>query len=361
MKKSIHHIVPAPFRRALLSWYSATDRALPWRQRWHDTRDPYCVWVSEIMLQQTLIKVVIPAYERFMVQFPTVEALARSDEEEVRLTARGLGYYRRFGMLHRGAQEVTKQRVKKGKTWWPDSSTEWREISGIGPYTAAAIASITRDEPIHVLDGNVERVLCRMLAIKESIGTPTLKKQLNPIAADLLDPKRAGDFNQAMMELGQLVCTKANPSCERCPVAPDCLAKKYECQSEAPRPKKREDAVDVHLLATIAIRPRPGKKRANEVGLMWRERDARFLKESWGFSFSEGKTLPKGAKVVGQFTHSITKHRIAVTVAFDLNAAANRWIPDQEVESQLLANLDRKAWKILQGAVKRETASAPNV
>ena len=309
------------------------------------------------MLQQTLIKVAIPAYERFMAKFPTVEALARADEEAVRLAARGLGYYRRFGMLHRGAREITQLRLEKGKSWWPPTSTEWRDISGVGPYTAAAIASITREEPIHVLDGNVERVLCRLLAIKESIGTPALKKQLNPIAADLLDPKHAGDFNQAMMELGQLVCTKANPTCERCPVAKDCLARKLNCQSEAPRPKKRDEPIDVQLLATIAIRPQPGKRGANEVGLMWRERDARFLKESWGFSFSEGQGLPKGAKVVGQFTHSITKHRIAVTVALDPSGESKRWIPDREVEAQLLANLDRKAWKILQGAVKRDAAS----
>lgn len=348
-----HSMKPASFRRALLSWYAANDRALPWRQRWHDTRDPYCVWVSEIMLQQTLIKVVVPAYGRFMAQFPTVAQLAKATEEEVRLAARGLGYYRRFGMLHKGAWQVMAARDAKGKDWFPSSSEEWLEIAGIGPYTAAAIASITLGEPIHVLDGNVERVLCRQLALKEPIGTPSLKKRLNPIAAELLDGKKAGDFNQAMMELGQLVCTKANPACDRCPVSKGCLARQLGCQGEAPQPKQRQEPEDVQLVAHIPVRRKGAGRKGLEVGLSWRGKDERFLKESWGFAFrAEKPGAARQGKAIGTFAHSITQHKIAVTVFLDEAGQSTRWIQGAEVEKNLLANLDRKAWRLAERALR---------
>jgi A/G-specific adenine glycosylase len=186
------------FRARLLAWYDAHARDLPWRKR----HDPYRVWVSEIMLQQTRVAAVIEHYREFLRRFPTVQKLAAAREASVLAAWSGLGYYRRARMLHTAAKLVIRE--SDGK--FPKTAQEWRDLPGIGRYTAAAIASIAFGEPVAVVDGNVERALQRIHQ-KACTGG-----EIWAAAASLLDPHRPGDFNQAMMELGATVCTPRTPS-----------------------------------------------------------------------------------------------------------------------------------------------------
>jgi A/G-specific adenine glycosylase len=198
------------FQSALLGWYDANRRSLPWRR----TRQPYRVWVSEIMLQQTRVAAVIEHYKRFIQQFPTVDSLSRAREQQVLAAWSGLGYYRRARMLHRAAKLI----VKKHHGRVPGSSAELASLPGIGRYTAAAVASIAFREPVAVVDGNVKRVLARIAG-----------RELSPasnweVAQRLLDDSRPGDFNQAMMELGATLCLPEAPLCGMCPIFSFCKA-----------------------------------------------------------------------------------------------------------------------------------------
>jgi A/G-specific adenine glycosylase len=199
------------FRRRLLAWYDANARDLPWRK----DRDPYRVWVSEIMLQQTRVAAVIEHYHEFLRRFPTIKKLAAAREASVLAAWSGLGYYQRARMLHAAAKVVARERAGK----FPESAEGWRELPGIGRYTAAAIASIAFGEPVAVVDGNVERVLQRIS------GEQIVGEQLWKSAESFLDRERPGDFNQAMMELGATVCMPRAPGCLTCPVVEMCLTR----------------------------------------------------------------------------------------------------------------------------------------
>jgi len=207
----------AALRGRLLHWYARNRRDLPWRQ----SADPYAIWVSEIMLQQTRVAVVVERYRAFMERFPTLVSLALADEQEVLALWSGLGYYRRARMLHKAAQFVA---LNLGGNL-PERAEELRLLPGIGAYTAAAIASITHGERVAVVDGNVERVLCRLAgweAGSRKGGGAQLRRKIEDLAGRLLDPARPGDFNQAMMELGATVCAPRSPQCLKCPLAADC-------------------------------------------------------------------------------------------------------------------------------------------
>ena len=193
-------------RQALLGWYDTNKRDLPWRE----TRDPYRIWVSEIMLQQTRVAAVVLRYSQFLQKFPSVEKLATARQTSVLAEWSGLGYYRRARNLHAAAKIV----VREGK--FPATAQDWLTLPGIGRYTAAAIASISFGEPVVVLDGNVERVLRRFLA-----DSPA-RAHLWSTAEDLLDRERPGDFNQAMMELGAILCLPGEPRCIDCPISRFC-------------------------------------------------------------------------------------------------------------------------------------------
>ncbi len=208
------------FRASLLAWFDLHKRDLPWRR----TRDPYAIWVSEIMLQQTRVAAVLEHYAEWMRQFPTIEALASASEDKVLAAWSGLGYYRRARFLHRGAQVVRGEHGGK----LPGTAAELLKLPGIGAYTSAAIASIAFGEPAAVVDGNVERVLLRQTGNAEA-GAKELPglRGLSPadvqaLAGKLLDPRRPGDFNQAIMELGATVCLPRNPLCLQCPVQASC-------------------------------------------------------------------------------------------------------------------------------------------
>ncbi|MGB9203051.1 MAG: A/G-specific adenine glycosylase, partial [Terriglobales bacterium] len=199
----------ADFRRALLGWYDQHRRELPWRK----TRDPYRIWLSEIMLQQTRVAAVVDHYRIFLQRFPDIQALAAATEDAVLATWSGLGYYRRARMLYQCAKEL----VRKHGGRFPQTAEALQTLPGIGRYTAAAIASIAFAEPVAVVDGNVERVLQRLTGIK--LTTPQTWQR----AQALLASSRAGDFNQAMMELGATVCVPRQPRCPTCPVRKWCV------------------------------------------------------------------------------------------------------------------------------------------
>jgi len=209
----------AEMRQALLTWYRANRRDLPWRRN----SEAYAVWVSEIMLQQTRVAVVVERYQAFLARFPTLVALALATEEDVLALWSGLGYYRRARMLHKAAQFVADQH--QGNL--PNTAVELRMLPGIGAYTAAAIASIAHGEPVAVVDGNVERVICRLegWAMDGRSGGAAMKRRIDEQAARLLDPAHPGDFNQAVMELGATVCLPRSPQCLVCPLNAYCITR----------------------------------------------------------------------------------------------------------------------------------------
>jgi A/G-specific adenine glycosylase len=229
-QKTVH------MRRLLFAWYDINRRDLPWRK----TRDPYAIWVSEIMLQQTRVAVVIERYLAFLSRFPTLAVLADAPEQDVLALWSGLGYYRRARMLHKAAQFVVAER--KGKM--PACAKDLRLLPGIGSYTAAAIASIAHGEHIAVVDGNVERVICRLRGWQEAAGTgaTTLRRKIEAAADELVDPQSPGDFNQAMMELGAMVCLPRNPQCLVCPLSEACATRGEHKTNPRPRMQSREAA-----------------------------------------------------------------------------------------------------------------------
>jgi A/G-specific adenine glycosylase len=224
-------------RIQLLEWYARNRRDLPWRH----SPDPYSIWVSEIMLQQTRVAVVVERYQAFLARFPTLVSLALAPEQEVLAQWSGLGYYRRARMLHKAAQYVAGHH--QGNL--PASSGELRLLPGIGAYTAAAIASIAHGEVVAVVDGNVERVLCRLEgweAGSRKGGGGAIRRKIQELAAQLVCPARPGDFNQALMELGATVCLPRNPLCLACPVAGDCATRGEHKTQPRPPMQSREVA-----------------------------------------------------------------------------------------------------------------------
>ena len=207
-------VQPAGLGEELLAWFDRFRRHLPWR----DSEDPYELLVAEVMLQQTRSEVVASRYPEFLDAFPTLEGLAAAEVEEVEAAWSGLGYYRRARNLHRAARLVAERGV------FPRSAAEWSELPGVGAYTSAILASRLAGECVPVLDGNVERVLSRFLASSRPPKRAGARRQLLATAAKLLDPGRPGDSNQALMELGSLVCRRGRPDCAACPLAPGCQA-----------------------------------------------------------------------------------------------------------------------------------------
>jgi A/G-specific adenine glycosylase len=205
--------------RDLLAWYDRHRRRLPWRALSGETPDPYRVWLSEIMLQQTTVAAVGPYFRDFLARWPNVEALAATDLDQVLHAWQGLGYYARARNLHRCARVVVEQHGGQ----FPDAEEGLRELPGIGAYTAAAIAAIAFDRYATPVDGNIERVVARLFAVTQPF--PAAKPELRRLAATLTPRKRAGDFAQAMMDLGSGICTVANPKCLMCPIAKGCQAR----------------------------------------------------------------------------------------------------------------------------------------
>jgi A/G-specific adenine glycosylase len=231
-------------QQALQGWFAQNARDLPWRR----TGDPYAIWVSEIMLQQTRVPTVVPYYERFLGRFPTVRHLARARLDTVLKLWEGLGYYSRARNLHRAAKEI----VSRFDGRVPQTMDELLSLPGIGRYTAGAIASIAFDKREPLVDGNIERVLCRVFRIQGDPGRPAIREKIWSVAERLLPEEHVGRFNQAMMELGSEVCTPRNPRCEECPVSRFCQARRRGEQDSLPTrvPKK---PLPSHMVAVGVI------------------------------------------------------------------------------------------------------------
>ena len=252
------------FRKQLLTWFLQFQRDLPWRR----TKDPYRIWISEIMLQQTRVAAVIPFYERFLARFPDVDALAEAPQEEVLRLWSGLGYYSRARNLQKAAQQIVAQHGGQ----FPRDEEAVLTLSGIGPYTGAAILSIAFGAKHAVLDGNVARVLARLGAIRGDLRESRRWQSLQSTAQELLDPKAPGDWNQAMMELGAMICTPRAPQCLLCPVAKFCRARQTGDPESFPEKRKKREAVQIVLAATVLCSPRgqtlllpsPRKKKENK-------------------------------------------------------------------------------------------------
>lgn len=207
---------PRKISPVLLEWYDQNARTMPWR----GIHDPYKTWISEIMLQQTRVETVIPYYEKFLDRFPTIQDLAAAQEQEVLKTWEGLGYYSRARNLLKGAKQV----MEEYDGILPKDPAHLRKISGIGPYTAGAIASIAYDVPVPAVDGNVVRVFSRLFGIRENTDFPEIRQKIEFLSSEAVPTIRAGDYNQAVMDLGATICIPGTPDCERCPMFSGCDA-----------------------------------------------------------------------------------------------------------------------------------------
>jgi A/G-specific adenine glycosylase len=310
-RRSIQARQSAAFGKLLLRWYDREQRKLPWRGE----KDPYCILVSEIMLQQTRVAVVEERYRRFIRQFSTAAKLARAREQTVLAAWSGLGYYRRARALHAAAQEISEN------GGFPRTAEALRKLPGVGRYTAAAVASIAFGEPVPVVDGNVKRVLGRILGRKLS------EQEHWTAAGEFLDRGRPGDFNQAMMELGATVCLPGKPLCERCPVAALCVM-----QGASPEKTKapRRKAVLYYALA----------RRNGSVLLRQRPAGSSLMPSMWELPEMAG---PKSAKPVFELRHSITTTDYSVLVFAGCRPLpAGRWVSLRKVKRMALTGLTGK-------------------
>ena len=335
---------------ALLVWYDRHRRKLPWRATPGETPDPYRVWLSEIMLQQTTVKTVAPYYARFLARFPTVERLAAASLDDVLRAWAGLGYYARGRNLHACAQAV----VERHGGEFPRTESALAELPGIGPYTAAAIAAIAFDQPATPVDGNVERVVTRLFAVEDAL--PDAKPEVRRLAATLTPKHRAGDFAQAMMDLGATLCSPKKPACALCPWREPCAARGRGDAETFPRKaakregKLRRGAAFVVLRADahVLVRTRPTK------GLLGGMTEV--PTSDWTHDFDDGDALEEAPRVPratwkrvpGRVTHVFTHFPLELSVHIArVGAAAEapagmRWVAVNELKDEALPNLMRK-------------------
>ncbi|HYL35796.1 MAG TPA: A/G-specific adenine glycosylase [Bryobacteraceae bacterium] len=316
-------------RRRLLAWYQEHKRDLPWRR----TRDPYRIWISEIMLQQTRVAAAVPYYVRFLERFPNVRALARVRERDLLAAWAGLGYYARARNLQKAARKILTLGA------FPSDYASIRQLAGVGDYTAAAIASIAFGLKRAAVDGNAVRVLSRLTAEPGNVAASVVRARLGDVANRLMDPKRPGDFNQALMELGATVCAPKQPQCAVCPVEKLCAARQSGREHELPVrfPRSRPIQVQRQLLVVEEAR----------AILAWRRSaDSRRLANFW--ELPELEQLP-GATVgpkIAEFRHSI----VNVNYIFHVHRASAaripkgfRWLAADKLKRVLLSTTAKKA------------------
>jgi len=293
----------------LMSWYQENARRLPWRLN----QDPYRIWISEVMLQQTTVQAVIPFYERFMARFPDVRALAKASLEEVFELWAGLGYYSRARNLHKAATQFAQ-------TGFPKMYSELILYPGLGPYTARAVASIAFNEPVGVLDGNVIRVLSRYYGLRKLWWIPKVREELQDIADGLAQKAEPRTVNQAMMELGATICTPQNPICLLCPLNQTCIAREKNLISQLPLKKPRKKFEIWIWKPQIVI-------QKQKVALIQNDY-APFLKGQYIFPGEIKRASEKPKKFTA--THTITHHQIFVQPK-RLKALASapqlKWVP----------------------------------
>jgi A/G-specific adenine glycosylase len=299
---------------SLRAWFRQHKRNLPWRR----TRNPYRIWISEIMLQQTQVQTVIPYYNRWLRQFPDIPSLAAAPYPRVLKAWEGLGYYSRAKNLHAAAKLVATRHDGK----FPRDFAAVLALPGIGRYTAGAICSIAFGTRAPVLDGNVTRVLCRHHGIRQNARLPATRKHLWTLAETLLPQKQVGEFNEALMELGALICLPRNPRCEMCPLRRSCVAFKQNAQNHLPNLGKRAAARKVAQVAAIV--------RNDEAILLCRSRNTKLLADLWRLPFVETNPRESQKRIERKFAeklrlslrllqpiatihHSITTSRITLT------------------------------------------------
>jgi A/G-specific adenine glycosylase len=319
--------------KGLADWYRRGHRDLPWRR----LTDPYRIWVSEIMLQQTRAQAVIPYYQRFLDRFPTVEALASAAEQDVLALWAGLGYYSRARNLRRAAQLV----VEAGG--FPRDYDAIRALPGVGDYTAAAIASIAFGSPYAVVDGNVLRVVARMENDSSDIGSARTRERFRAIVQGWMGRLQPGVFNQALMELGATVCLPANPHCGHCPIAADCRA--LAAGTVAQLPVKLRKIEPVAIAAVLLL-----VRRGGRVLLRQKDAGARRMAGFWELPAPEELPGSRAGKTWGEFRHTITHHRYTFTVQSASVRAPGpdfRWFSARELKDIPLSTTARKALKLV--------------
>ena len=342
-KKNATETVAFQIQTPLLKWFRANARDLPWRQN----RTPYAVWVSEIMLQQTQVATVIDYFNRFLKRFPTVQKLARAKQDTVLKLWEGLGYYSRGRNLQKGAKLIVSDYAGQ----LPDALDELQKIPGIGRYTAGAIASIAFNKPAPILDGNVIRVLCRLFRIKGNPKETLTKNKLWQLAGEMVHTKHPGDFNEAMMELGAMVCTPSNPLCKSCPLKKHCAA--FEHNEQDSLPFKQKQAPLPHYTIVVGIVYKDDKilidkrKQNALLGGLWefpggkKRKDesfktavAREVKEEIGIDIEVGKRLCIVKHIYSHFKITLHAYRCEYKngTAKPLACDAVKWVTLKELQ-----------------------------
>lgn len=336
--------------RSLLAWYAREAKPLPWRE----DPGPYRAWVGEVMSQQTTLGVVVPRYEAFVRTLPHVQALARCPEPKLGRLWAGLGYYARARNLRRGAERIVKD--MRGRL--PTTYRRWLEIPGCGPYTAAMISSMCFGERVAAVDGNVVRVASRLLGMQDGVWEGKGQARIRGFVENHLAHAPApGDLNQAFMELGQEICRRTSPACDRCPVRSRCRARARGAIALCPPPRPRRRPVDTSITVAIVQHPATGS-------ILLGRRERGFLSDTVGFPLLDGATgLPGGWKVRSMdrtLRHTITHHRITARILVAgigsgrkpgaarlgriLEISDPRWIRIEDAPSALSSTLDAKAY-----------------
>ncbi len=345
----------------LLTWYHAHKRTLPWR----DHPDAYAVWVSEIMLQQTRVETVIPYFEKWMRLFPSIKALANASEQEVLNAWEGLGYYSRARNLHKAARIVADQ--YEGAI--PRDLEQLRKLPGIGRYTAGAIASMAFGMDVAALDGNIKRVYARLFDVAQLVDSPRGEKILWQLADEQLPKGHAGDFNQALMDLGALICVPKNPRCLICPVMGLCQARQNGTQDQRPVKSPKKDVPHyVHAAGVIIARGRVLLAQRPSEGLlggMWEFPNARVegdparglakaLKTGYGIraSTTREKNARSPLSAVGIVQHgyshfSVTVHAFRCELSAMPKASNLKWVPLKDLDQYPMGKIDRQIARMI--------------